>query len=189
MVGHGASDGDGDRRQHQGCGRIGNPQGQEPRRQDEARNQSGRAGAHRTGHSQGDPGVQAPAFDGRSQHEAADEQVEHRVGIGLGRFGGVRCAGQWQGDERDQRRGGDRDRLGDPPDQHQGHDRDDPPGLDRQAFRCARKLESDRNRRAEDESQPAPGRAQTPAFACSSGGICFAGRDVGHDPPSPDASS
>ena len=184
VVGHGAGDGDGYGRQHQGRGRVGNPEGQQPRRQDEAPDQGRGTGAHGTGHRQGDPGVQAPALDGGRQHEAPDEQKEDRVGIGFCGIGGVRRPGQRQGDKRDQGRRGDRDRLCYPPDQHQGHDRDDPPGLDRQAFRRAHQLKPGRNHRAQHEPQLAPQGAQPPAFARPAVCLNLAGGVLGHDHPS-----
>ncbi len=101
-----------------------------------------------------EPAMQAPALDGGRDHEAAEEEQVHRVGIGRAGVARRGDAEQREREDRDEGGRGDRDRFADPPDGHErGHGGGAPTGL---GHAVGERQQHDRERRegTSDEADP-----------------------------------
>ena len=119
-----------------------------------------RAGAGIAQDGQRDPLVQAPDMQRAGQQETAEETERSGDARRTARFlDAAHDAEQREQDQRQQRRDGERQGLGHPPDGHPGSDRGGPPALRREPLRRRRDQQDCRGQRPRDQGRSAGGAA------------------------------
>ena len=151
---HGGRDRERDRQHHQRRRRVRDPHRDESRGRHEAEEKRRRMVSGAGDDMKRDALLEPPALQRHGHHEAAEKEIDDRLGEGPRGFGRRRHARERQDDERQQRGHRHRDRLRRPPGGHPGAQRDDDPGRGRQPLGNREEIKERRQSGTDPEPDP-----------------------------------